>query len=565
MNDTLTATTSADFIEQAEQVMAAPSCEMREYRLFGPPGTGKTTTLKRWIGRAAERFGPEAVIATSFSRAAAAELVGRDLPISADQIGTLHSLAYRALDGPRIAEANLEQWNRDYPDLRLTPAKRSKADLDEPPAEADAEGAAEGDVLLQELSRLRGLMIPEEGWPARIRHFAEKWTEYKRQHGLLDFTDLIQAALHDVHAAPGRPAVIFADESQDLSPLQFALLRKWGREAEYLVICGDDDQTIYGWTGASPDSMLDPPLPASQIRVLEQSHRVPRAVHGLAESIIRRVARRQPKQYRPRDADGRCEFLHATSMRPGRILDLVEACAGRGQTVMLLASCGYMLQPIIAGLRKRGIPYHNPYRTTNGAWNPIRKDKPGSAANRVLALIDPLTGAKEHWTARDAALWTEWLSSKGLLKPDGKSYFARFSPEAKITLAELGDIFLPVPWMDFCSAYGADYPDLLRWWRARLMSSVQERAEFPVAVALARGPQALKDTPKVIVGTIHSVKGGQADVVIILPDLSRAAAAEYERRGEGHDSIVRTFYVGVTRARQSVYLAEPAGRMAFRW
>ena len=62
-----------------------------EYRIFGPPGTGKTTNLTRQIRRAVKRFGKDSVLVTSFSRAAAAELAGQDLPVSSDRVGTLHS------------------------------------------------------------------------------------------------------------------------------------------------------------------------------------------------------------------------------------------------------------------------------------------------------------------------------------------------------------------------------------------------------------------------------------------------------------------------------------------
>ena len=62
-----------------------------EYRIFGPPGTGKTTNLTRQIRRAVDRFGKDSVLVTSFPRAAAAELAGRDLPLSSDRVGTLHS------------------------------------------------------------------------------------------------------------------------------------------------------------------------------------------------------------------------------------------------------------------------------------------------------------------------------------------------------------------------------------------------------------------------------------------------------------------------------------------
>jgi superfamily I DNA/RNA helicase len=71
--------------------------DVNEFRIFGPPGTGKTTMLGRQIHHAAERFGPDAVLVTSFSRAAAKELAGRDLPIDDARIGTLHSHCWRAL------------------------------------------------------------------------------------------------------------------------------------------------------------------------------------------------------------------------------------------------------------------------------------------------------------------------------------------------------------------------------------------------------------------------------------------------------------------------------------
>ena len=94
-----------------------------EYRIFGPPGTGKTTNLTRQIRRAVERFGKDSVLVTSFSRAAAAELAGQHLPLSADRVGTLHSHCWNALGRPQIAEANVTEWNARNPGLRITPFK----------------------------------------------------------------------------------------------------------------------------------------------------------------------------------------------------------------------------------------------------------------------------------------------------------------------------------------------------------------------------------------------------------------------------------------------------------
>jgi superfamily I DNA/RNA helicase len=74
----------------------------------------------------------------------------------------------------------------------------------------------------------------------------------------------------------------------------------------------------------------------------------------------------------------------------------------------------------------------------------------------------------------------------------------------------------------------------------------------------------LKQTPRAIVGTIHSVKGGEADVVFLFPDLSRSAAKAYDGQGSTRDSVIRLFYVGVTRAREAVYICEPASNMMIR-
>src|SRR5258708_3078720 len=123
--------------------------------------------------------------------------------------------------------------------------------LDGEDAPEDGTNLRAGDPLLQRLNRCRGLMGHQDLWPADIGEFARAWTKYKREANLLDFCDLIERSLQDVHAAPGRPAVIFADEAQDLNPMQARLIRKWGDRAEYFVLAGDDDQTIYSFLGAS--------------------------------------------------------------------------------------------------------------------------------------------------------------------------------------------------------------------------------------------------------------------------------------------------------------------------
>ena len=329
------------------------------------------------------------MLVTSFSRTAAAELAGRDLPLSSERVGTLHSHCWHVLGGPKIAEANVEQWNRDNPSLQITPSRRQTQLDGEDGSSEESEIERPGDRELKRLSRYRGLMFPREGWPATLVAFEKRWTEYKRENGLLDFTDLIDVCQRDVPFAPRNPSVIFADEAQDLNRMQLKLIRTWGAHAQYFIVAGDDDQTVFSFTGASPEAFLDPDIPETHKIVLKQSYRVPRAVHGLAEDLIRRVARRQAKEYLPRPADGSLVRLSRGGYKSAEyaILNTATEHLERGQTVMFLTSCGYMLRPITAVLRKHGIPFHNPYRKSNGFWNPLRQGSRGSTVSRILSLL----------------------------------------------------------------------------------------------------------------------------------------------------------------------------------
>ena len=533
-----------------------------EYRIFGPPGTGKTTSLIGQIRRGVERFGHDSVLVTSFSRAAATELAERVLPFNRERIGTLHSHCFRALGMPRIAEVQVDEWNRENPHLKITPVSK-QVKLDGEDAAEDDPQLKDGDRLLQGLNRCRAMMLPLEHWPAEIREFCGRWNRYKKANGLLDFTDLIETVLRDVTVAPGKPAVIAADEAQDLNRLQMTLIRRWGAHAEYLVLAGDDDQTIYSWAGASTDAILDPDIPEDHKVFLQQSERVPRAVHAVTERLIRQVHRRQEKAYLPRPEDGNVHRLSRGGYRSPEygILKTAERHLAEGKSIMMLASCSYMLRPIIAVLRKNGIPFHNPYRKTNGFWNPLRTTSPKSAASRTLALLKGHSGfgaGHRDWKRDDLMLCVEWLR-KSALKTGAEDALLTLSRHQAVTREILETIFETDALAKLVAALAKSPGAPLHWWRDHLAADFRKRIQFPADIAALRGPRALQALPQVVVGTIHSVKGGQADVVYLFPDLSKSADAQYHQCGLPRDSVIRTFYVGATRARETLYICSAEG------
>jgi DNA helicase-2/ATP-dependent DNA helicase PcrA len=539
-----------------------------EYRIFGPPGTGKTTNVKRQVIRAVEKYGADAVLVTSFSRTAAAELAGRDLPISSNKIGTLHSHCFHALGEPRIAEANVEEWNRENPYLPIKSVKKQgRLDGEDWIEDGGPFTIKAGDSLLRELNRLRGLMLNPDFWPPNIRDFHQRWFRYKQNRGLLDFCDLIDTCSRDFATAPRRPSVIFADEAQDLNAMQLQLIRKWGRHTQYFILAGDDDQTIYSFTGASPDAILDPEIAEHHKIILKQSYRVPQAIHKLANRLIHGVTRRQDKIYLPRPSEGSVHRLtNGTYKSPEySILSTAMKHMEQGKTVMFIATCSYMLKPLLRVLRKNAIPFHNPYRKLNGFWNPLRIGSSLSAANRILSFLigHPDYGeGRRPWTHRDLALWTDWLYKNGTLSDGWESQLKSFASEKAVALEQVNKIFEPSAFRTLQIAYASGHRAMLEWWRSRVTVDVHSRIQFPADVAMNHSAHALIDVPRVIVGTIHSVKGGEADVVYLFPDMSRGGDAQYRRSGLSRDSMIRVFYVGATRARETLYICQRDTAMA---
>jgi superfamily I DNA/RNA helicase len=302
--------------------------------------------------------------------------------------------------------------------------------------------------------------------------------------------------------------------------------------------------------------LLQHQLAASFETVLKQSHRVPRAIHRLSDAWIRRVGLRQPKEYFPRDADGHVEVLYRGHYRhPEPIVDHAERFLADGKTVMFLATCAYMLEPLKAVLRTRGVPFHNPYRTKRRDWNPM------TSADAILAYLQPRQElAGRPWDGGELRTWTAWLRSEDVLAPDAELRIAAMHSNTPVTPDMLRRLFRSEVVGDLIHAItGAPLRECLLWWIEHLHAKKQRIGRYLNAVTLRRGVDALTQRPRVVVGTGHSVKGGEADVVYFFPDLSTSGMRQWEGSRRDRDAVIRLGYVMMTRARETLVICEPAG------
>lgn len=532
------------------------------YLVHGPPGTGlpgKTTYLSQQAELAAKKHGPEAVAIASLTRTAAHEIASRvRLPL--DAVGTLHAHCFHGLDRPTLAETpdQLRDWSEKHPQYRLSGGSGDQ--LEDTPIDSDR-GENAGDRLHGQVTNHRARLTPIEHWTPEQRQYHEAWCAWKGDR--FDFTDLIERAITDLPNHPQAPHVLLLDEAQDFSALELKLATAWARATRTTVIAGDMDQSIFSWRGADPHAFRN--LDLAGERVLSQSHRVPAAVHQLADRWIRRIEDRQQIAYRPRNDQGHVRGLPMTSRAPEDLLPELDQLDG---TIMVLATCGYMLNPLISVLRAQGVPFHNPFREKAGNWNPLR------SASRLAAFLRAETAVwGDHaraWTWDDLRLWTEPLQAKGVLARGAKTAIEASCQEDRFGESRATH---EVPLETLMTLLGAStlrHPAFrgdIDWWQRSLLASQAAKHRYPVEIAKRRGGKALLETPRLMIGTVHSFKGGEADHAIVIPDLSRTGMwMGWQPGGPGRDQIIRMGYVAATRARQTLSILEPAGpeRMPIR-
>ena len=535
------------------------------YVIIGPPGTGKTTFLARQVEKLLDTYAgcpiddfTSPIIACSLTRTAAAEFAQRRPGLPRNAIGTLHALAYRlAGDRRRVAEAHLDEWNKYAPEFAINARVASD---DEEDAGNDAYDMFEDDgtSFYAEYQLQRARCTDRSAWPSTVAAFARRWEDWKSATGYIDYTDMLERALR-VNAVPLDARVLLIDEAQDMSALEWRLIAHWEKMLDAVFVAGDPWQALYTWRGAAPRTMEE--VPPDRRRILHQSYRVPRAVHAAAMRWIRNLSWYSPIEYRPRPDDGRAYRCGATLRRAYGVPQLIEELLRENHDVMLLATCGYMLAPVCAELRDNGIWFANKWRVKSGAWNPIR---PGGTYWKLRDILShapwwPVANERrECWTPTHLHMLAQLVRAEVFARgvKDEVEGWAKDKAtcDAPLPAATLRNLFATGAYDEMTTALAGGWNAIARWMDRYILPSKRSSITYPLAV-LRRNPE--QRSPRVWVGTVHSVKGGEADAVVLWPDLSRAGMEQWVARDR--DSIVHTVYVGMTRARRTLMLGAPSG------
>lgn len=570
--------------------------ETQVTRLFGGPGSGKTTAL---LDRVEEILDGDVavndVLVVSYTRAAAAEIrerLAERLDISPrslqGNVCTMHAKAYELLDlsrgdvvGEKQKKAFCESYGLEFEDEYsgagrrtarsttlgnkiiatsqwLQRTNREVADWYDVPFQWNAEEIRLPPEI-DEHSLSGNKYTPT--WPSDddrvdIPEAIRAWRTYKGEEGLVGFADMLER-VQQRSLVPNVEYLVI-DEFQDITTLQYAVYEEWKPHMDGVLIAGDDDQVVYAWQGADPNILLDAAV--DEDVVLPNSYRLPSRILDVVNREVRHIERRQEKDLNPRKEGGAVEAVESPSML--NLVRNVRATVAEtpDETQMVLFRARYQMFQFLDEFISEGMPFR--VLTDQRMWtdrlqqfvSAVEKIEEGNGITGLEArrLADMLADSAFSTNDRDD-LFDEIDERQEAAGVDDLNEIA-IDPE---TIREYAP-FVPDP------VSAADM--------SRKITSFQRKS---VKAYFATGTYEGADPERVRVGTIHSAKGREADHVFVATDLTEkvveqmAATIEQEQVPIDEeftrttspvpmltDNERRVFYVGMSRARERLVLLE---------
>ena len=474
-------------------------------KILGPPGTGKTTRLLKYVqtflklGTPLNRIGYFA-----FTKKAANEAKERMLKLypqysyrDLKSFQTLHSLAFTTLGMKKDSVMQSEHYEEVGKAVGIEVTVYKGGQEETGYIDSDSEY-----FNLINIARIKNRTLKEEydtdlysdDLDYNFLEIIEKEVKnYKDSFKLKDFTDMIEEFI--VSNLCPTFDVIFIDEAQDLSPIQWKMYDLLKKNSKIVILAGDDDQAIYGWAGADVKRFQNEP--AKEL-VLPKSYRVPIKVQQVAYTIISQIETRIPKEWKPRNYQGHCEEVYS--------LDELDLTQGQW---LILARTNYRLIKLKPYLIERGIYFEYKNRK--------------SFSPKLYKAIQN---------------FTRWTADNPLTPAEIKDIFDYTGHEFTLDDDKTYD----------CMDFGIDYTDT---WYETFNADPEQTLYIRQMLS---NKEKLSQDARVKLSTIHSAKGGEADNVLLILDNTDKIRDGIEKSPEKADEEHRVWYVGVTRTKQNLYI-----------
>ena len=484
--------------------------------LAGPPGTGKTHTLihKHLYNELyINKTDPKKICYITFSNAAADEArerIQKEYPtFEFDWISTMHSMGTKMLNIDTNAQLLKDKnWNAfknkyGHIDMHFETIERENGFHEYKNQYMKIiEYSRSTKTSLQDAA-IKLDLIDYISEPL-LEQINQDIIDYKRDYNMFEFSDMISDFV-EKKLCPSLD-VIFLDEAQDLNPLQWEMFFYIESQCERSFVAGDDDQAIYAFQGADPKTFINLKGTADHQTL---SRRVPRQIHKMAISILENIDERREKTWEPREAEGKViENLEIEDIdfSTGQWMILTRTNDQMKQLVPLFQNLGYRFDCKFNDLLPLEI-----IKAIND-WNRLNKGASisGEEAQNIYQFLRFDKGDVKYG----------FSSGKSLTNID--------SVDMDELRMEHGLI-----------AHGD--------WTALRFKEYQTN----YIKDLITSGEDLSKPARIKLSTIHSVKGEESENVILFTDLERII---YEAAQVNKDTEHRLFFVGVTRAKQNLFI-----------
>ncbi len=582
------------------------------------PGSGKTTVITARVARLIGEMGvkPSQILTVTYNKAAQLEMQNRFYKAYQSMIpdklrfSTLHSFCYRVLRdyehqrGQRftlIEGVNEDAFSKSAI-LRSLYKEINGSSLNDDELE----------TLTNEIGLVKNKMLKEKDFKTedlQTHNFPliyKAYEEFKKSRALIDFDDMLTHALTILRRYPDilawyqtKYTYFQVDEAQDLSRIQFEILKMLAGRSRNIFLVADDDQSIYGFRGAESRHILNIRgiYPDCTVYYLENNYRSSRDIVALTSSFIRHNENRFDKNHFTQNGPGPAPYIYAfedvadqNSFVVKRIKALLAENPNMSIAVLFRTNLSSIAlldafdrAGVLLSLRQNKV-YFNRHWLVQDILAFLRLSLDPSDKESLLRIYYKMNRFISKSMVEAAVLQGDCNLLETIGREEGsnpahqkklaglKAEFKRLSRMKPLTaLNYIEDEFKYFAHVkEFCDTNGLSFNylyglfDIMRT-LARHQSTISDfLARMDALEALLEAPDLFKKGSNVVLSTLHASKGLEFDAVFMtdltndeIPGQRAISMSTRQNQRDLFEEERRLFYVGMTRAKSELYLLSP--------